>query len=126
MEKMMNQLDILAKNAMGVGTRNVNVVDVGGVNLEEAKFEVLYNDEVKSYPTKKKFFMQTTQGRVVIEVRIQMRDGEILIESDLIGTSLGKKEKRRKIGMFTIKRQNPKHFEGGQTEDMLSRILNKV
>lgn len=40
----MNQLDILAKNAMGVGTRNVNVVDVGGVNLEEAKFEVLYNE----------------------------------------------------------------------------------
>lgn len=28
----MTQLDILAKNVMGIGTKSVNVVGVGGVN----------------------------------------------------------------------------------------------
>lgn len=46
MAKMITQLDILAKNVMGASTRSVNVFDVGGVNLEEAEFDVLYNEEV--------------------------------------------------------------------------------
>ncbi|TMX02876.1 hypothetical protein EJD97_019410 [Solanum chilense] len=44
---MMTQLDILAKNVMGASTRSVHVSDVGGVNLEEVEFEVLYNEQVK-------------------------------------------------------------------------------
>ncbi|KEH17231.1 hypothetical protein MTR_0030s0260 [Medicago truncatula] len=43
---MMTQMDILAKNVMGASTRSVNVFDVGGVNPEEAEFDVLYNEEV--------------------------------------------------------------------------------
>uniref|UniRef100_M1DDT7 Integrase core domain containing protein n=1 Tax=Solanum tuberosum TaxID=4113 RepID=M1DDT7_SOLTU len=46
MAKIMTQLDILSKNVMGAGARNVNVVGVGCVNQDEAKFEALYNEEV--------------------------------------------------------------------------------
>uniref|UniRef100_M1DJI1 Integrase core domain containing protein n=1 Tax=Solanum tuberosum TaxID=4113 RepID=M1DJI1_SOLTU len=43
---MMTQLDIFAKNVMGVGTKNINSVGVGGVNRDEAQFEALYNEEM--------------------------------------------------------------------------------
>uniref|UniRef100_M1D892 Uncharacterized protein n=1 Tax=Solanum tuberosum TaxID=4113 RepID=M1D892_SOLTU len=46
MAKMMTQLDILAKNVIGFGARGVNVVGVGEMHPNEAKFEVLYNEEV--------------------------------------------------------------------------------
>lgn len=46
MAKMMTQLDIFAKHVMGATTKSVNVVGVGGVNLEEVKFELLYNEEM--------------------------------------------------------------------------------
>lgn len=42
----MTQLFILAKNVIGVATRIVNAIDVGAMNLEESKFETLYNDEI--------------------------------------------------------------------------------
>lgn len=34
MAELMSHLDILAKNVMSVGGRSVNVVGVGGVNLD--------------------------------------------------------------------------------------------
>uniref|UniRef100_M1DTJ5 Retrotransposon n=1 Tax=Solanum tuberosum TaxID=4113 RepID=M1DTJ5_SOLTU len=46
MAKIMTQLDILSKNVMGAGARNVNVEGVGCVDPDEAKFEALYNEEV--------------------------------------------------------------------------------
>ncbi|WMV25663.1 hypothetical protein MTR67_019048 [Solanum verrucosum] len=46
MAKIMKQLDILSKNVMGSAARSVNVVGVGFVNPDEAKFEALYNEEV--------------------------------------------------------------------------------
>ncbi|KAK4726893.1 hypothetical protein R3W88_031810 [Solanum pinnatisectum] len=46
MAKIMTQLDILSKNVMGVGSQSVNVMGVGCVNPQEAKFEALYNEEV--------------------------------------------------------------------------------
>uniref|UniRef100_M1D819 Uncharacterized protein n=1 Tax=Solanum tuberosum TaxID=4113 RepID=M1D819_SOLTU len=36
-----DQLDILSKNVMGAGARNVNAVGVGGANPEEIKFEAI-------------------------------------------------------------------------------------
>jgi len=42
----MTQLDILSKNVMGAGARGVNVMGVGCVNPDEAKFKALYNEEV--------------------------------------------------------------------------------
>uniref|UniRef100_M1DZF7 Uncharacterized protein n=1 Tax=Solanum tuberosum TaxID=4113 RepID=M1DZF7_SOLTU len=47
MAKIMTQLDIFSKNVMGAGARSVNVVGVRSVNPEEAKFQALYNEEVK-------------------------------------------------------------------------------
>jgi len=44
--KIMTKLDILSKNVRGAGARAVNVMGVGCVNPDEAKFEVLYNEEV--------------------------------------------------------------------------------
>uniref|UniRef100_M1DQ42 Integrase core domain containing protein n=1 Tax=Solanum tuberosum TaxID=4113 RepID=M1DQ42_SOLTU len=46
MAKMMTQLDILAKNVMGAGSKSVNAVGVRGVNPEYARFEALYNEKV--------------------------------------------------------------------------------
>lgn len=46
MAKMMTKLDILSKNVMGVCTKSVNIVGVGGVNPDEAQFEAEYNEEV--------------------------------------------------------------------------------
>ncbi|WMV37746.1 hypothetical protein MTR67_031131 [Solanum verrucosum] len=46
MAKMMIQLDILAKNVMGFGTKSVNVVGVGGVNPDEEQFEAMHNEVV--------------------------------------------------------------------------------
>lgn len=46
MAKIMTQLDILSKNVMGASARTVNAVCVECVNLEEAKFKALYNEQV--------------------------------------------------------------------------------
>uniref|UniRef100_M1D8X1 Putative plant transposon protein domain-containing protein n=1 Tax=Solanum tuberosum TaxID=4113 RepID=M1D8X1_SOLTU len=46
MSKIMTQLHILSKNVMGAGARDVNVRGVECTNLEEAKFEALYSEEV--------------------------------------------------------------------------------
>uniref|UniRef100_M1DEK9 Uncharacterized protein n=1 Tax=Solanum tuberosum TaxID=4113 RepID=M1DEK9_SOLTU len=45
MAKIMMELDILSKNVMGVGARSVNVVEVGGANPEEMKFDAMYDEE---------------------------------------------------------------------------------
>uniref|UniRef100_M1E0P4 Integrase core domain containing protein n=1 Tax=Solanum tuberosum TaxID=4113 RepID=M1E0P4_SOLTU len=47
MAKIMTQLDILSKNVMGFIARSVNDVGVKCANLNESKFEALYNEESK-------------------------------------------------------------------------------
>lgn len=48
--KIMTELDIFPKNVMRAGARCVNVVDVGCANLDESKFEALYNEKVNFLP----------------------------------------------------------------------------
>ena len=37
---------------MRVGAKSVNIVGVGGMNPDKAKFEVFFNDELNFLPTK--------------------------------------------------------------------------
>ena len=46
MEKILTQLNIFSKYFIRAGTRSFNDVGVGCVNPNEAKFEMLYNEEV--------------------------------------------------------------------------------
>ena len=52
-------MNIMEKELMGSGAKSVNVVGVGVVNLHEAHFEAIYNEEINF---------------------LEMRDGEALIE----------------------------------------------
>ncbi|WMV13461.1 hypothetical protein MTR67_006846 [Solanum verrucosum] len=48
MSKMMSQLDLLSKHVMGSGLKSVNALGKSsGKCSEDAKFEVLYNKEVR-------------------------------------------------------------------------------
>ena len=46
MANIMTQINILSKNVMDFGGRSVNALDVGCINLHEAMFKLLYNEEV--------------------------------------------------------------------------------
>lgn len=47
MANFMTQLDIFSKNVIGAGTRSIDVVCVRCTNPTKAKFEALYNEDVK-------------------------------------------------------------------------------
>uniref|UniRef100_M1DN40 Integrase core domain containing protein n=1 Tax=Solanum tuberosum TaxID=4113 RepID=M1DN40_SOLTU len=125
--KIMTQLDILAKNVMGAGARSVNVVGVGCINPEEAKFKVLYNEEVNflanqggGYRTK-----YPRQGGNQGWNRAEGwrdRDREWRDRNP----TWKERDGENNSCIPPHEHQKPKDSEGGRSEDMLSRIPNKV
>lgn len=65
---------------MGVGTKNVNIVGVNGVNPDEAQFEAMYNVKVNFLIIRGGNYRANYQDRVEVKVGIEMRDAEIVIE----------------------------------------------
>uniref|UniRef100_M1DZR9 Integrase core domain containing protein n=1 Tax=Solanum tuberosum TaxID=4113 RepID=M1DZR9_SOLTU len=77
---------------MGAGTRSVNVVGVGCVNPDEAKFEALYNEEVNFLANQRSVYPANYP-------RHGGNQGWNMDESGGIVTPLGRKEVGRRIDM---------------------------
>ncbi|XP_015166988.1 uncharacterized protein [Solanum tuberosum] len=125
MAKMMTQMAILAKNVMGAATRSGK--DVGGVNPKEAKFEKLYNEEVN--------FLANQGGGY--RANYPMSGGNQGWNRDEgwrdcdrewhdRNATWNKSDVENDRYVPPHERQKPKYSKGGRTEDILSRILNKV
>lgn len=71
--KIKTQIHIFSKNGMGDCVPIDNVVGVGFGNLDESKFEALYNEEVNLQTTKAVHIVQTTRKRVVTKIGIDMK-----------------------------------------------------
>uniref|UniRef100_M1DNJ5 Integrase core domain containing protein n=1 Tax=Solanum tuberosum TaxID=4113 RepID=M1DNJ5_SOLTU len=133
MAKMMTQLDLLVKNVMNSGTRVVDVVGVSGVNPDEAHFEALYNEEVSFLANQGGGFCPSyprpgwNQGWNR-ECDDGWRDRERELRDS--NTSWKERDGDNEIYVPLHERQKPKDqkvdLENFRTEDMLSRILNKV
>uniref|UniRef100_M1DIU0 Transposable element protein, Retrotrans_gag n=1 Tax=Solanum tuberosum TaxID=4113 RepID=M1DIU0_SOLTU len=127
MAKMMTQSDIFAKNVMGVGTNSVNIVGVGGVNPYEAQFEVFHNEEVNFLANQGRGYRANYPG---LGGNQGWNRDEGWRDRDRYWRNRNATWKERKGDkdryVPTHERKKPKESEGGHTEDMLSRILNKV
>lgn len=127
MAKLMTQLDILAKNVMGNGIRSVNFVGVSGVNLEEVKFKVLFNEEVNFLANQEEGYCANyprpcgNQGWKRDEGR-RDRDREWCDHN----ATWKERETEQDRYVPPHERQKSKDSEVGLIEDMLSYILNKV
>uniref|UniRef100_M1DIL3 Integrase core domain containing protein n=1 Tax=Solanum tuberosum TaxID=4113 RepID=M1DIL3_SOLTU len=127
MAKIMTQLEILSKNVMGAGARNVNAVGVGCVNPDEAKFEALYNENVNFLANqgggyRSKYPRQGGNQCWNRDDGWKDRDREWRDRNPTWKERDGEKDRY----FPPHERQKPKNFEGDRSEDMLSRILNKV
>lgn len=123
---MMNKLEILAINFMGDGTRSVYSLGVGCVNLDQAKFEVLCNEDVN-------FLSNYGGGYCANYLRSCGNQGwykdEDWRDSDRewyehTTQKERKGDKDRYVPPHEC--QTPKDSESGRTKDMLSHIVNKV
>uniref|UniRef100_M1DBZ1 Integrase core domain containing protein n=1 Tax=Solanum tuberosum TaxID=4113 RepID=M1DBZ1_SOLTU len=112
---------------MGAGAGSVNVVGVGCVNPDKAKFEVLYNEEVN--------FLANQGGGYLTNYPRQGgnqgwsrdggwkdRDKEWRDRNPTLKERDGEKDRY----IPPHERQKGKVSKGGRYKDMLSRILNKV
>uniref|UniRef100_M1C7U5 Integrase core domain containing protein n=1 Tax=Solanum tuberosum TaxID=4113 RepID=M1C7U5_SOLTU len=123
MAKIMTQLYILSKNVMEASAWGVNIVGIGCANLKEAKFDILYNEEVK--------FLANQGGGYHSNYPRQggnqgwTRD-EGWKKREWRDRNRNWKDGEKDRYVPPHERQKPKDSEGGRSEDMLSRILNKV
>ncbi|XP_049388913.1 uncharacterized protein LOC125853286 [Solanum stenotomum] len=127
MSKMFPQLDILSNIVMSIGTKSVNVVVVGGVNLDEAQFQALYNKEVRYISNQGKGYRANYQRQG--ENQGWNRDeGWRDRDRDWRDCNNTWKEREGENDRYVppYDCQRPKDFEGGRTEDILSGFLNKV
>uniref|UniRef100_M1DMY1 Uncharacterized protein n=1 Tax=Solanum tuberosum TaxID=4113 RepID=M1DMY1_SOLTU len=111
MAKMMTQLDILAKNVMGVGTKSFNVVGISGVNPDEAQFQTLYNEKVNFLDNQGRGYC-ANYPRLGGQGWNRDEGWETVTEIGVIGTPLGRKERGRRIYMARPKvpgRDMPPH-----------------
>uniref|UniRef100_M1DW25 Integrase core domain containing protein n=1 Tax=Solanum tuberosum TaxID=4113 RepID=M1DW25_SOLTU len=121
MAKIMTQLDILSKNVMGAGAQGVNAVGVGCVNPNETKFEALYNEEVNFLANQRGGY-HSNYPRQGGNQGWKDRDREWRDRNPTWKEREGEKDGY----VPPHERQKPKDSEGGGSEDMLSRTLNKV
>ena len=112
---------------MGVGTKSVNVVGVGGVNPDETQFEALYNEEVN-------FLDNQGGGYRANYLRSggnqgwNRDEGRRDRDRDWRDRHATWKERKGERDRYVPphEHQMPKESEGGHIKYMLSRILNKV
>jgi len=111
MTKMMTQMDLLTKHVMGIGSKNVNAVEINsGINPDEAHFEAMYNEDVHR----------------------DRDDGWRDPDHEWSDRGANSRDQDRDKDRFVPlhERQNPKDLrvdlENFLTEDMLTRILSKV
>ncbi|KAK4713447.1 hypothetical protein R3W88_019354 [Solanum pinnatisectum] len=127
MAKMMTQLDIFTKNIMDAGMRSVNIIGVSGVNPEEAKFEVLYNEEVNFLANQGGGY-RANYPRPGGNQGWNRNEGWRDRDREWRDRNATWKEREEEKDRYVChhEHQKPKDSEGGQTKDMHSHILNKV
>uniref|UniRef100_M1DXK0 Integrase core domain containing protein n=1 Tax=Solanum tuberosum TaxID=4113 RepID=M1DXK0_SOLTU len=113
------------------GLKSVNVVGIGGVNLDEEHFEALYNEEVNLLANQGGSFLPSYL-RPGGNPRWNIDDGWRDRDKEWCDCNATWKERDGDKERYVIphERQNPKEQradpENFRTEDMLARILNKV
>uniref|UniRef100_M1DUX8 Integrase core domain containing protein n=1 Tax=Solanum tuberosum TaxID=4113 RepID=M1DUX8_SOLTU len=125
MAKIMTQLDILSKNVKGAGARGFNVVGIGYENPEEMNFETLYNEEV-NFRAKQGGGYHSNYPRKGGNQGWASEDGWKDRDREWRDQNPNWKDGEKNRYMPPHERQKPKDSEGSRSEDMLSRILNKV
>ncbi|WMV33283.1 hypothetical protein MTR67_026668 [Solanum verrucosum] len=134
MVKMMTQMDLLTKHFMGSGSKSVNAVSTNnGVNPDEVQFDAMYNEEVQ-FLSNQEGGSRPSYQRPGENQRWNRDRGNGWRDRDREWSDRGTNWRDRDGDKYRYvpphERQKSKEPradpESFWTEDMLSRILNKV